>query len=122
MSLCHWHILCKLFCIKTIIIMDIFNFLLENFFEKSKNPLEIMKAKHGGKIETTYQKLTRVKKVWTSEDGTMLRESVTYIEGDPNENEIKLQSLLEEKREALKKEDYERCAEIQKEIEALKKS
>jgi|LauGreStaDraftv2_3_1035109.scaffolds.fasta_scaffold91472_2 hypothetical protein len=101
--------------------MDIFNFL-ENFFEKSKNPLESMKAKHGGKIETTYQKLTRVKKVWTSEDGTMSQEYVSYIEGDPDEKEIKLQSLFEEKNEALKKEDYERCAEIKKEIEALKKT
>ena len=101
--------------------MDIFNFL-ELFFEKSKNPLESMKAKHGGRIETTYQKLTKVKKVWTSEDGTMLREHISYIDGDPDENEIRLQSLLEEKREALKKEDYERCAEIKKEIEALKKT
>jgi excinuclease UvrABC nuclease subunit len=102
--------------------MDIFNFL-ENFFEKSKeNSLESMKAKHGGKIETTYQKLTKIKKVWTSEDGTMLREYVSFIEGEPDENEIRLQTLLEEKKEALKKEDYERCAEIKKEIEALKKS
>jgi protein-arginine kinase activator protein McsA len=102
--------------------MDIFNFL-DNFFEKSKeNSLESMKAKHGGKIETTYQKLTKIKKVWTSEDGTMLREYVSFIEGEPDENEIRLQTLLEEKKEALKKEDYERCAEIKKEIEALKKS
>ena len=88
--------------------MDIFNFL-DNFFEKSKeNSLESMKAKHGGKIETTYQKLTKIKKVWTSEDGTMLREYVSFIEGEPDENEIRLQTLLEEKKEALKKEDYER--------------
>lgn len=81
-----------------------------------------LKRNYGGKIETTYEKLTRVTKTWTSEDGKYVSKSVTYVNGEPNTNEIKLQELLAMKDEALQKEDYEKCAALKKEIDDLKKS
>jgi protein-arginine kinase activator protein McsA len=77
---------------------------------------------YGGKIETTYEKLTRVTKTWTSEDGKYVSKSISYVNGEPDTKELKLQELLALKEEALMKEDYEKCASLKKEIEELKKT
>jgi hypothetical protein len=81
-----------------------------------------LKKKFGGKVETTYEKLTKVTKTWTSEDGRFVSKSVSYVTGEPNVNEMKLSELISMKEEALSKEDYETCAELKKQIEEIKKN
>jgi hypothetical protein len=81
-----------------------------------------LKKKFGGKVETSYEKLTKVTKTWTSEDGRFVSKSISYVTGEPNMDEIKLSELLAMKEEALSKEDYETCAELKKQIEELKKT
>jgi len=81
-----------------------------------------LKKKFGGKIETTYEKLTKVTKTWTSEDGKYISKSVSYVTGEPDANELKLTELIVLKEEALAKEEYEKCAELKKQIDELKKT
>ena len=106
---------------------DLFK-LFDNIFDSIQkensddSKLLDLKKKFGGKVETTYEKLTKVTKTWTSEDGRFVSKSVSYITGEPNVNEMKLSELIALKDEALSKEDYEKCAELKKQIEELKKT
>ena len=106
---------------------DFFRLFDSIFFSIQKednddNKILDLKKKFGGKVETTYEKLTKVTKTWTSEDGKYVSKSVSYVTGEPNVNEMKLSELIALKEEALSKEDYERCADLKKQIEELKKT
>lgn len=102
---------------------SMFDKIFDSIQKESNDDSKIvdLKKKFGGKIETTYEKLTKVTKTWTSEDGRFVSKSVSYINREPDVNELKLTELISLKEEALVKEEYEKCAELKKQIDELKK-
>lgn len=101
-----------------------FDSLFDSLQKENRDDSKLLdlKKKFGGKVETSYEKLTKVTKIWTSEDGRFASKVVSYITGEPDVNQIKLSELIALKEEALSKEDYEKCAELKKRIEEIQKT
>lgn len=102
----------------------IFDSIFESIQKDSNDDNKIidLKSKFGGKIETTYEKLTKITKTWTSEDGKYVSKSVSYTTGEPDVNELKLNELISLKEKALANEEYEKCVELKRQIDELKKT
>jgi excinuclease UvrABC helicase subunit UvrB len=86
--------------------------------DRINNYLEEVKKNYGGKIETTYDKLIQVTKIWTSEDGKISRK-FSYFLAEDKKDAIAIEQLQDELQAALTAQNYEQCAILRDKIKLL---
>lgn len=106
---------------------DFFNELMGVFNQQSKashkdsikKHVDRLKATFGGKVETEVKQVYLITKKYTSEDG-QITQSFQYVSNEePNMSEVEIENLKQQLKDALSKEEYEKCVEIRDKIRKL---